>query len=172
MAGYTHASHHHDVQCIDPSDASKHWSHLYAEAGLWRHHFGAIVVPNHAGIRQPIIAELHDSMYAGHPGMRRSFMLVKRVKRYFWWPELDGDCRAIFRGCAICQRDKASTRKTPGMLLHPAVADGKCQTSSMVFITTLPVTARGHNTILVVRDSFTKPPYTLSGFCGRPWDWG
>ena len=147
-AGYVH-----DQQCGDPNKPSRQWAHMYPEHGLWMHHTGAIVVPDHAGLRQDIIAELHDSLYAGHPGMRRTILLVRR---YFWWPTLDRDCREFVRGCAICQRDKATTRKIPGMLQQPVIPEGKWHTISMDFITTLPVTPRGHNMILTVIDTFSK----------------
>ena len=146
------AGYQHDPQCGDPA-SGKLWPHMYEKHGLWRHHTGAIVVPNHADIRKEIISELHDSLYAGHPGQRRTVLLVRR---YFWWPTLDADCKDFVRGCVICQRDKASTHKVPGLLQQPAIPEGKWQTVSMDFITTLPVTVRKNNMILTVIDTFTK----------------
>ena len=141
-----------DPQCGSPS-SGKLWPHMYSDHGLWRHHTGSIVVPDDHTLRQEIIAELHDSLYAGHPGQKRTILLVRR---YFWWPTLDVDCRSFVRGCAVCQRDKSSNSKIPGLLLQPEIAAGKWQTISMDFITALPITERGHNMILTVIDTFSK----------------
>ena len=137
----------------NPDTATKRWPHMYPRNGLWYHHSGAIAIPDSASLRTDIIAELHESMYAGHPGERRTIHLVKRV---FWWPTLDADCRAFVKGCNVCQRDKSSTRKTAGELQQPELAEGKWQTVSLDFITALPVTPRGHNMILTVVDTFSK----------------
>lgn len=61
--------------------------------------------------------------------MRRTILLARR---YFWWPTLDADCREFVRGCAVCQRDKASTKKIPGLLQQPAIPEGKWQTVSLI----------------------------------------
>ena len=79
---------HDDLQCGSP-DSEKLWPHMYADNGLWIHHSCSIFVPDYDTLRQEIISELHDSLYAGHPGMRITILLVKR---YFWRPTLDRDC--------------------------------------------------------------------------------
>ena len=104
----------HDSQCGDPVNNVKQWPHMYAEHGLWRHHSGSIVVPDHANLRKDIIAELHDSLYAGHPGMRRTILLIRYIpggQHLTMTAE-----REYVTGCAICQRNKATTWKIPGLL--------------------------------------------------------
>ena len=66
-----------DDQCGGP-ESEKLWPHVHADNGLWIHHSGSIVVPDYDSLRQEIISELHDSLYAGHPGMRDTILLVKR----------------------------------------------------------------------------------------------
>ena len=138
----------------DPAQPQHLHAHMYPYDGLWLHtpdH--TIVIPDHGNLRQDIITELHESMFAGHPGENRTIHLVKR---YFWWPGLVADCRAFVKGCTICQRNKSSTQKPAGELKQPEIPAGKWQQVSMDFITTLPLTVRGHDMILTVVDKFTK----------------
>lgn len=143
------AGYKHDSAFGDPADPPRLHSHMYADGEVWMHNSGSIAIPGYGNIRHDIITELHDSLYAGHPGERRTISLVRR---YFWWPGLDHDCREHVKGYAVCQRGKASTRKTTGELLQPAVSEGKWQTVCMDFVTALPITARGHDMILTVVD--------------------
>ena len=149
----------HDSSLGDPNKPTRFHSHMYPSDGLWLHspdHH--IVVPDHGNLRQDIIAELYDSLYAGHPGENRTIHLVKR---YFWWPGLAEDCRAFVKGCTICQRNKSSTQKPAGELKQPDIPAGKWQWVSMDFITALPLTARGHNMILTAVDTFTKMTHLI-----------
>ena len=67
------------------------------------------------------------------------------------------DIRDCMKGCAVCQRDKASNRKIPGGLIQPETPEGKWQVIiSMDFITALPITSRGNNMILTMVDIFSK----------------
>ena len=75
---------------------------------------------------------------------------------------MDDDIRQYVKGCTVCQRDKASNRKTPGMLTHPDTPDDKWQVISMDFITALPDTVRGHNMILTVVDTFSKMVHLIA----------
>ena len=144
----------HDSSLGDPNNPTRFHSHMYSSDGLWLHapeH--SIVIPDHGTLRQDIITELHESRYAGHPGENRTIHLVKR---YFWWPGLAKDCRTFVKGCIVCQRDKTNTQKTAGELCQPEIPGGKWQVVSMDFITGLPLTARGHNMILTIVDTFSK----------------
>ena len=66
------------------------------------------------------------------------------------------DVASYFKGCIQCQLKRARNTPAPGML-QPLPSDGKPWTSvSMDFITNLPLTPRGHATVFVVVDRFTK----------------
>ena len=136
----------------DPNDPAVHHKHLTARNGLWYRH-GVIAVPNSPHIKRQILSELHDSGYAGHGG---EYKTVQLVRRYFWWPSLDNECRAFVKGCVHCQRNKASTRKYAGLLQQHDVAVSPWEQVSMDFITHLPVTAQQYDSIMVVVDTLTK----------------
>ena len=153
-AGYVH-----DSSLGDPQQPAKLHQHMHPWEDLWLHApDNSIVVPDHESLRNDIIAELHDSLYAGHPGGNRTISLVKRD---LWWEGLSRDCRAFVKGCTLCQRNKTSTQKPAGELRSHAMPGGKWQDVSMDFITDLPLTARGDNMILVVVDTFTKMTHLI-----------
>ena len=141
-----------DPQFGDPDDPKVTHKSLTACNGLWYKN-NLIAVPNSPTVKRQILTELHDSMYAGHGGQYRTIQLVRR---YFWWPSLDNDCRAFVQGCVSCQRNKASTRPYAGLLTQPPVASQKWEQVSMDFITHLPVTASGNDQIMVVVDTLSK----------------
>ena len=125
---------------------------LDAKNGLW-YKGGVIAIPACPSIKRQILTELHDSLYAGHGG---EYKTVQLVRRYFWWPSLDNDCRAFVKGCALCQRNKASTRQYAGELTQHPVASQKWEQVGMDFITHLPETQAGNSQIMVVVDTLTK----------------
>ena len=99
------------------------------------------------------MTELHDSRYAGHGG---EYKTVQLVRRYFWWASLDNDVRQFVKGCALCQRNKASTREYAGRLQQHDLPTQKWQQVSMDFISGLPVTKNGNSMVMVVVDTLTK----------------
>ena len=141
-----------DPQMGDPRDLSVKHKYLTAKDGVW-YHKGVIAVPDSPSVKRAILTELHDSPVAGHGGEWRT---VQLVRRYFWWPSLERDCRQFVKGCMHCQRNKAQTRRYAGQLQQHEVPSQKWLHLAMDFITNLPVTARGHNMIMVVVDVLTK----------------
>ena len=123
-----------------------------AKHGLWYRH-GLICIPDCPAIKRQILNELHDSKVAGHGGEMRT---EKLVRRFFWWPSLTADCKLYVKGCDQCQRNKASTRAYPGLLMQNDIVTQKWQQVSMDFITHLPLTAAGHDSVLVVVCTLSK----------------
>ena len=69
---------------------------------------------------------------------------------------MDNDCRAFVKGCALCQRNKATTRQYAGKLTQHPVASKQWEQVSLDFITHLPETPRGFTQIMVAVDTLTK----------------
>ena len=133
--------------------ANTHRSRKVSAAhGLW-YRQGVICIPNSPLIRRKILTELHDSQVAGHPGEMRT---TKLLRRFFWWPSLDADVKQYVKGCDQCQRNKASTRKYAGKLMLNDIATEKWAQVSMDFITHLPLTPAGHDSVMVTVDTLTK----------------
>ncbi len=52
-------------------------------------------------IRGEIIAQFHDHVTAGHPGIKKTKELVLRE---YWWPKMKKTIKAYVKGCEVCQR--------------------------------------------------------------------
>jgi hypothetical protein len=127
------------------------------KAGYWLRE-GRIVVPATDKLRYECIQLCHDMPWVGHLGQTRT---PKLLKRYFWWPAMRTDVEAYVRTCDSCQRVKSANRAPAGLLQPLPVPERPWQSISMDFITCLPVTPRGHDTILVVVDRLTKLSHFL-----------
>jgi len=135
---------------------------LHARDGLWYrkdHTRGApkdqVAVPNDQFIKARILADLHDSKFAGHRGFDATVELITRV---YWWPRMRADIAQYIKSCESCQRNKAPTQSKYG-LLHPLpVPSSPFESVSMDFITGLPKIGT-HDSILVVVDRLSK--YTM-----------
>ena len=131
--------------------ARKH--ELQERDGLWWKD-GHLVVPNVMAVKHLLLTELHDSPYAGHVGIPRTVYNVERAK--LWWPGWRAEVHRYVASCDACQRNKSLTRNNAGKLQPLPVPDELWQTISMDFVTDLPLTAAGYDTILVVVDKLSK----------------
>ena len=103
--------------------------------------------------RDFIMNECHDSRYAGHLGMKKTEELVQRD---FYWPTLHQDVTSYVQTCEECQRNKASNLRSAGLLQPLEVPSQRWERISMDFITHLPRTRSGFDSLLVMVDYLTK----------------
>ena len=114
---------------------------------------GRVCVPDDDDTRRQILFECHDSPSAGHPGIQKTYILLKRQ---FFWPGINKDVQNYVLKCQKCQVNKAERLKVGG-LLHPLeIPSGKWESISMDFIVGLPKTQRGHDSVWVIVDRLTK----------------
>ncbi|MGB8167070.1 MAG: reverse transcriptase domain-containing protein, partial [Chthoniobacteraceae bacterium] len=120
--------------------------------GLW--YFGdRVAVPAVPAIRQAILSECHDCPSAGHLGVTKT---IQRVARRFWWPHMGRSVHHYVTACGSCQVNKPSNQAPLG-LLHPLpVPQHKFEHITMDFITDLPPTKRGYDSVLTIVDRLTK----------------
>lgn len=64
-----------------------------------------LLVPE--GQRQAVLRLAHDSILAGHLGVRKT---KEKVLSEFWWPGLEKDIRSYCRSCDVCQKTVAKGR--------------------------------------------------------------
>ncbi|CAI7885848.1 unnamed protein product [Closterium sp. NIES-53] len=114
---------------------------------------GKIWVPNYAPLRQILLEEFHDVPYAGHFGSNKT---LAGIAKYYYWPGMAADVQQFVTSCDTCQRMKSSKQKIAGLLQPLPVPEQPWQVVSLDFITGLPSTSRGHDSILVVIDKFSK----------------
>ncbi|QRW15583.1 Retrotransposable element Tf2 protein [Rhizoctonia solani] len=120
------------------------------EAGLLFYQ-GRIVVPNMGTLRTDLLQIFHDSPLAGHPGRQRTLELVSRD---YYWPGIRADTYWHVDSCKTCQQIRKP--KYASILPQPLELPTRpWQHVSYNMIVDLP-RDRGHDSILVIIDSFTK----------------
>ncbi|KAA0045414.1 pol protein [Cucumis melo var. makuwa] len=96
-----------------------------------------LCVPSDSAVKTELLSEAHSSPFSMHPGSRKMYQDLKRVK---------------------------APRQKPAGLLQPlSVLEWKWENVSMDFITGLPRTLRGFTVIWVVVDRLTKSAHFVPG---------
>ena len=104
-------------------------------------------------IRDTILREAHESAYSIHPG---STKMYQDIKERFWWVGLKQDVATYVALCDTCQRVKAEHQRPAGLLQPLKIPEWKWEEVGMDFITGLPRTQRGFDSIWVIVDRLTK----------------
>ncbi|KAD2805520.1 hypothetical protein E3N88_38897 [Mikania micrantha] len=123
---------------------------LYFQERMW--------VPELNNIRELIFHEAHKSKYSIHPGADKMY---KDLKEYYWWPGMKKDIALYVGKCLTCSKVKAEHQKPSGMLQQPEIPQWKWEQISMDFITKLPRTSGGYDSIWVIVDRLTKSAHFL-----------
>ncbi|KAJ9535815.1 hypothetical protein OSB04_un001026 [Centaurea solstitialis] len=117
-----------------------------------------IWVPKVDQLRALIMDEAHQSKYSIHPG---SDKMYKGLKEHYWWPGMKRDIATYVSKCLTCAKVKAEHQKPSGLLQQPEIPEWKGEQVSMDFVTKLPKTKKGHDTIWVIVDRLTKSAHFL-----------
>ncbi len=121
------------------------------EGGLLKYD-GHVYVPCNHALQGKIIAQFHDHVSAGHPGIEKTKELVLRE---YWWPKMKKAVKAYVKGCEVCQRTKSSTQPKAAPLNPNAIPEGPWTHISVDMVTGLP-TSNGCDALLVIVDRFSK----------------
>ncbi|GJY79027.1 putative reverse transcriptase domain-containing protein [Tanacetum coccineum] len=84
---------------------------------------------------------LNKQKVAGFPIMHQD------MKQTYWWPNMKADHCHLFSKCLTCLRVKAEHQKPSGLLVQPAIPQWKWENITMDFVTKLPRTQSGNDTI-------------------------
>jgi transposase InsO family protein len=95
---------------------------------------------------------MHDAPYAGHGGVNKT---MRAVTKRFWWPTVRQDVEAYVKASDVCQRNKGDRRNT-GLLRPLQISQRAWDSVGMDFITQLPRTHAGHDSVVVFVDRLTK----------------
>ncbi|GKA12011.1 putative reverse transcriptase domain-containing protein [Tanacetum coccineum] len=109
-------------------------------------------------LRTLIMHESHKSKYSVHPG---SDKMYQDMKQLYWWPNMKADIATYVSKCLTCLRVKAEHQKPSGLLVQPEIPQWKWDNITMDFVTKLPRTQRGNDTIWVIIDRLTKSAHFL-----------
>ncbi|GJS35368.1 putative reverse transcriptase domain-containing protein [Tanacetum coccineum] len=102
--------------------------------------------------------ESHKSKYSIHPG---SDKMYQDLKKLYWWPNMKAIIAEYVGKCLTCSRVKAECQKPFGLLVQLEIPMWKWERITMDFITKLPKTLNGHDTIWVIVDRLTKSAHFI-----------
>ncbi|GJP85369.1 hypothetical protein CLOP_g15479 [Closterium sp. NIES-67] len=112
-----------------------------------------IWVPNYPPLRQLLLEEYHDILYARHFGSNKT---LTGIAKHYYWPHMADDVQKFVTSCTTCQRMKSSKQKKAVLLQPLPIPEQPWQVVRLDFITGLPTITSGHDAILVVIDKFSK----------------
>ncbi|GJS35958.1 putative reverse transcriptase domain-containing protein [Tanacetum coccineum] len=115
-------------------------------------------LPCYGDLRSVIMHESHKSKYSIHPGSEKMYQDVKKL---YWWPNMKADIATYVSKCLTCARVKAEHQRPSGLLVQPAIPEWKWDNITMDFITKLPKSSHGFDTIWVIVDRLTKSAHFL-----------
>ncbi|GKD21979.1 putative nucleotidyltransferase, ribonuclease H, partial [Tanacetum coccineum] len=114
---------------------------------------GRSLLPCYSDLRTMIMHESHKSRYSIHPGSDKMYQDMKNV---YWWPNMKADIATYVRKCLTCARVKAEHQRPSGLLVQPEMPQWKWDNITMDFVTKLPKSSQGYDTVWVIVDRLTK----------------
>ncbi|GJY52711.1 putative reverse transcriptase domain-containing protein [Tanacetum coccineum] len=115
-------------------------------------------LPLFGNLRDLIMHESYKSKYSIHPG---SDKMYQDLKKLYWWPNMKAIIAEYVGKCLTCSRVKAECQKPSGLLVQLEIPMWKWERITMDFITKLPKTSNGHDTIWVIVDRLTKSAHFI-----------
>ncbi|GJV34838.1 putative reverse transcriptase domain-containing protein [Tanacetum coccineum] len=94
-------------------------------------------------------------------GTRCSDKMYQDLKKLYWWPNMKAIIVEYVGKCLTCSRVKAECQKPSGLLIQPEIPTWKWERITMDFVTKLPKTSNGHDTIWVIVDRLTKSAHFI-----------
>ncbi|KAI3797508.1 hypothetical protein L1987_32765 [Smallanthus sonchifolius] len=102
--------------------------------------------------------EAHKTRYSVHPGADKMYMDLRTQYR---WPGMKKDISLYVSKCLTCLKVKAEHQRPSGLLEQPEIPVWKWECIAMDFITKLPQTSRGHDSIWVIIDRLAKSAHFI-----------
>ncbi|KAI3732915.1 hypothetical protein L1987_64127 [Smallanthus sonchifolius] len=109
-----------------------------------RTRFGRVWIPMGGELRTKILDEAHKSRYSIHPGTNKMY---QDLRKEYWWPGMKHEVTKYVSKCLTCSQVKAEHQKPYGKIQPLDIPEWKWEHITMDFITKLPRTAKGHDTI-------------------------
>ncbi|GKA12318.1 putative reverse transcriptase domain-containing protein [Tanacetum coccineum] len=87
--------------------------------------------------------------------------MYQDLKKLYWWPNMKSEIATYVNKCLTCSKVKAKCQKPSGLLVQPVIPVWKWENITMDFVTKLPKTSTGQDTIWVIIDRLTKSTHFL-----------
>ncbi|GKC06578.1 putative reverse transcriptase domain-containing protein [Tanacetum coccineum] len=110
-------------------------------------------LPCYSNLRTVIMYEPHKSKYSIHPGSNKMY---RDMKKQYWWPNMKANIATYASKCMTCAKVKAEHQRPSGLLVQPDIPQWKWDNINMDFVTKLPKSSKGYDTIWVIVDRLTK----------------
>nr|GEV14060.1 reverse transcriptase domain-containing protein [Tanacetum cinerariifolium] len=115
-------------------------------------------LPCYGNLRSVIMHESHKSKYYVHLG---SDKMYQDMTKLYWWPNIKANIATYVSKCLTCARVKAEHQRPSRLLVQPAIPEWKWDNIMMDFITKLPKSSTGFDSIWVIVDRLTKSSHFL-----------
>ncbi|GJU37814.1 putative reverse transcriptase domain-containing protein [Tanacetum coccineum] len=115
-------------------------------------------LPLFSNLRDLIIHESYKSKYSIHLGFDKMYQDLNKL---YWCPNMKAIIAEYVGKYLTCSRVKAECQKPSGLLIQPEIPTWKWERITMDFITKLPKTLSGHDTIWVIIDRLTKSAHFI-----------
>ncbi|GJW63574.1 putative reverse transcriptase domain-containing protein [Tanacetum coccineum] len=115
-------------------------------------------IPCYGDLRSVIMHESHKSKYSIHLGSEKMYQDAEKL---YWWLNMKAGIATYVRKCLTCARVKAEHQRPSGLLVQPEIPEWKWDNITMDFITKLPRSSQGFDTIWVIVDRLTKSAHFL-----------
>ncbi|GJW96097.1 reverse transcriptase domain-containing protein [Tanacetum coccineum] len=106
-----------------------------------------------------IMDEAYVARYSIHS---RADKMYYDLRDMYWWLGMKKDIATYVSKCLTCSKVKAEHQRPSGLLQQLEIPKWKCNKITMEFITKLPMSSGGHDTIWVIVDRLTKSAYFLA----------
>nr|GEZ54667.1 putative reverse transcriptase domain-containing protein [Tanacetum cinerariifolium] len=114
---------------------------------------GWSLLPCYGDLRTVITHESHKLKYSIHPGSDRMYQDMKKL---YWWPNMKADITTYVRKCLTCAKVNVEHQRPSGLLVQPEIPQWKWDNITMDFVTKLPKSSQGYDTIWVIVGRLTK----------------
>ncbi|KAJ9551909.1 hypothetical protein OSB04_015954 [Centaurea solstitialis] len=117
-----------------------------------------IWIPKLGDLRRKILIEAHKSKYSVHPGTNKMY---HGLRQGYWWPGMKKDIAYFVERCVTCLQVKIEHQRPYGKLQQLPIPEWNWEHVTMDFVTKLPRTPKGYDTIWVIVDRLSKSAHFL-----------
>ncbi|GJV20302.1 putative reverse transcriptase domain-containing protein [Tanacetum coccineum] len=110
-------------------------------------------LPCYGDLRTVIMHKSHKSKYSIHSGSDKMYQDMKKLYR---WPNMKANIATYVSKCLTYAKVKAEHQRPSGLLVQPEIPQWKWDNITMDFVTKLPKSSQGYDTIWVIVDRLTK----------------
>ncbi|KAI3786613.1 hypothetical protein L1987_40426 [Smallanthus sonchifolius] len=122
------------------------------------YYLNRIWVPDRDDLRTFLMNEAHKTRYYIHLSADKMYQDLRQL---YWWPGIKKDIALYVAKCLTCSKVKAEHQRPSGLLEQPEIPVWKWENIAMDFITKLPRTSSGYDSIWVIIDRLTKSAHFL-----------